>query len=115
LATSIQFAKTLSLNSEGSSKEDLFGKFALSFFALNWYNTQTMAFQCFNCGKSRMMGHRVSHSKRRTNHAFMPNLQNKRIVIHGVKKQVKLCTNCIKLARKNARVEASRGAAAATA
>ncbi len=62
-----------------------------------------MAFKCFNCGKGRMMGHRVSHSKRRTNHAFMPNLQNRRIQVGNLMKQVKICTNCIKLAKKIAK------------
>jgi ribosomal protein L28 len=44
-----------------------------------------------------MMGHRVSHSKRRTNHGFKPNLQKKTFVLDGKKVSVKLCTNCIKL------------------
>lgn len=44
-----------------------------------------------------MMGHRVSHSKRRTNHAFKPNLQMKTFILNGKKVTVKLCTNCIKL------------------
>lgn len=59
-----------------------------------------MAFKCDNCFKTRMMGHRVSHAKNRTNHAFKPNLQNKRIKIDGMMKKVRLCTNCIKLMKK---------------
>ena len=43
------------------------------------------------------MGHRVSHSKRRTNHGFKVNLQKKTFVLNGKKVTVKLCTNCIKL------------------
>ncbi len=50
-----------------------------------------------NCGKGVMMGHRVSHSKRRTNHGFKPNLQNKTFILNSKKVTVKLCTNCIKL------------------
>lgn len=56
-----------------------------------------MAAKCMNCNKGLMMGHRVSHSKRRTNHAFKPNLQKKTFVLNGKKVSVKLCTNCIKL------------------
>lgn len=56
-----------------------------------------MAAKCMNCNKGIMMGHRVSHSKRRTNHAFKPNLQKKTFVMDGKKVSVKLCTNCIKL------------------
>lgn len=47
-----------------------------------------------------MMGHRVSHSKRRTNHAFKPNLQKKTFILNGKRLSVKLCTNCIKLYKK---------------
>lgn len=59
-----------------------------------------MAFKCDNCNKGIMYGHNVSHSKRRTNRTFKPNLQNKRIMIGSVMKRVKLCANCIKLMRK---------------
>lgn len=62
-----------------------------------------MAFKCDNCGKGRMMGHRVSHAKNRTNHAFKPNIQSKRIVVNGVMRRFKLCANCIKLARFRAK------------
>lgn len=59
-----------------------------------------MAAKCMNCNKGRMMGHRVSHSKRRTNHAFKPNLQKKTFMLQGKMVTVKLCTNCIKLYKK---------------
>jgi len=59
-----------------------------------------MAFKCDNCGKSRSMGHRVSHAKNRSNHAFMPNIQRKRIMVDGRFINAKLCTNCIKTLRK---------------
>lgn len=59
-----------------------------------------------------MMGHRVSHSKRRTNHAFKANLQNKTFIMDGKKVSVKICTNCIKLYkfidRKNKEVLAKK-------
>lgn len=64
-----------------------------------------MAFKCDNCGKSRSMGHRVSHAKNRTNHAFMPNIQTKKIVVDGKSIRVKLCTNCIKTLRKVKKVK----------
>ncbi|MBP7832784.1 MAG: 50S ribosomal protein L28 [Candidatus Levybacteria bacterium] len=59
-----------------------------------------MAAKCMNCSKGVMMGHRVSHSKRRTNHAFKPNLQNKTFVLDGKKLTLRICTNCIKLYKK---------------
>ena len=56
-----------------------------------------MAMKCMNCNKGIMIGHRVSHSKRRTSHTFKPNLQKKTFILNGKKVSVKLCTNCIKL------------------
>lgn len=67
-----------------------------------------MAFKCDNCGKSRMMGHRVSHAKNRTNHAFKPNIQKKRIMVDGQFMRMKLCTNCIKTLRKVKKVRTSK-------
>lgn len=74
-----------------------------------------MAFKCDNCGKSRMMGHRVSHAKNRTNHAFKPNIQKKTIVVAGKKLSMKLCTSCIKLLRKVKKDQAAKVEAAAVA
>ena len=59
-----------------------------------------MAAKCMNCSKGAMMGHRVSHSKRRTNHAFKVNLQKKTYVFNGQKFKVRICANCIKLSQK---------------
>lgn len=56
--------------------------------------------KCLNCNKGIMWGHRVSHSKRRTNHIFKPNLQKKTFVLNGKRVSVKICTNCIKLYKK---------------
>lgn len=74
-----------------------------------------MAFKCDNCNKGVMYGHNVSHSKRRTNRVFKPNLQNKTIVIGGISRRVKLCTNCIKLMRKAEKQAAEARAAAVEA
>ena len=59
-----------------------------------------MAFKCDNCDKGIMHGHNVSHSKRRTNRTFKPNLQHKRVMVGGIMKRVRICANCIKLMRK---------------
>lgn len=71
-----------------------------------------MALKCDNCSKGIMYGHNVSHSKRRTNRIFKPNIQNKKITINGRQIRVKLCTNCIKLLRKS-ELEAKKAAAEA--
>ncbi len=61
------------------------------------------------------MGHRVSHAKNRTNHAFKPNIQKKTIMAGGKRISMKLCANCIKLLRKIKRDKAAKVEAAAAA
>lgn len=60
------------------------------------------------------MGHRVSHAKNRSNRAFRPNLQTKRIMVEGVSRRARLCANCIKLMRKR-ELDAQRASVAAMA
>ncbi len=67
-----------------------------------------MAFKCDNCGKKQSLGHRVSHAKNRTNHAFLPNIQKKRIMVDGKSVRLKLCTNCIKTLKKVKKVKAPK-------
>jgi large subunit ribosomal protein L28 len=59
-----------------------------------------MAFKCDNCGKGIAWGHRVSHAKNRTNYAFKPNIQKKKVKVGGRFVSMKLCTNCIKTLKK---------------
>lgn len=59
-----------------------------------------MAFKCENCTKGIMYGHNVSHSKRRTNRTFKPNLQMARLEVNGRMVRARLCTKCIKLGKK---------------
>jgi len=59
-----------------------------------------MAFKCENCEKGIMYGHNVSHSKRRTNRTFKPNLQMAKITVAGRLVRARLCTKCIKLSKK---------------
>ncbi|HVT00953.1 MAG TPA: 50S ribosomal protein L28 [Patescibacteria group bacterium] len=67
-----------------------------------------MAFKCDNCGKGISWGHRVSHAKNRTNHAFRPNIQKKKIVVDGRSMSVKLCASCIKTLKKVKKVKAPK-------
>lgn len=55
---------------------------------------------CEHCGKTAMVGNRVSHSKRRTKHRFDANIQHVH-VLEGTKMVRKtLCTKCIKALNK---------------
>ena len=55
-----------------------------------------MAKVCDICGKGPATGNNVSHAHNRTRRRWLPNLQNIRVLINGVSKRVKVCTNCIR-------------------
>jgi large subunit ribosomal protein L28 len=70
-----------------------------------------MAYVCEICGKKTIHGRSKRHKrgvagrrwKKRapvTSRLFKPNLQKKTLVIDGTKKQVKICTKCIKRIKK---------------
>ncbi|OIP23612.1 50S ribosomal protein L28 [bacterium CG2_30_33_46] len=51
---------------------------------------------CDICGKGTTFGHNVSHSNRKTNRKWLPNLQYKKINIDGAETRVRLCTRCLR-------------------
>ncbi len=70
-----------------------------------------MAYVCEICGKKTVHGRSQKHKRgvagRRwrkkapsTPRLFKPNLQKKTLKINGVKKQMKVCTKCIKRIKK---------------
>ena len=56
--------------------------------------------KCANCGKGVMFGHNVSHSKRRTQKIFKPNLHSSRIDTGNGFVRIKLCTKCLRTFKK---------------
>ena len=56
--------------------------------------------KCDICGKTPQYGHLVSHSKRHTNHRWMPNIQPATMVVNGKTKKVTLCTRCMRTQHK---------------
>ena len=56
-----------------------------------------MSRKCIS-GKRVLVGHRVSHSNRKTNHRFLPNLQKKRFWSDAQKKflTLRVCTAAIR-------------------
>jgi large subunit ribosomal protein L28 len=62
-----------------------------------------MAGKCDVCGKTKSFGHNVSHSKRRTNRDFRPNVQRKRLVMNGEMVRLNICTRCMRTQMKPAR------------
>lgn len=59
--------------------------------------------KCANCGKGVMYGHKVSHAKNRSNRLFKPNLHAATIMVAGSSKHVRLCTKCLRTAKKEAK------------
>ncbi len=55
-----------------------------------------MAYRCDICAKTKLYGHNVSFSQRKTNRVWKPNLQTKRLSIDGSKVKLKVCTQCLR-------------------
>lgn len=55
----------------------------------------TMA-KCEICGKGVAFGIAVSHSHRRTNRTFKPNVQKVRAIVNGTPCRVNVCTRCLR-------------------
>ena len=47
---------------------------------------------CEVCAKGSMSGHNVSHSNRKTNRIWAPNVQRVRVVVDGQAKRLNVCT-----------------------
>ncbi|MBM3926043.1 MAG: 50S ribosomal protein L28 [SAR202 cluster bacterium] len=66
-----------------------------------------MDMKCQLCGKIGVAGHNVSHSKRRTNTRFMPNIHKHTIEVNGDYKKVKICTRCLRSLHKPSKTKAA--------
>jgi len=56
--------------------------------------------KCDICGKLPQFGHNVSHSKRRTNRRWVPNIHPAKVTINGQLKRLNLCTRCLRTQHK---------------
>ncbi|PWM38119.1 MAG: 50S ribosomal protein L28 [Clostridiales bacterium] len=52
--------------------------------------------KCEVCGKGVSFGIQVSHSHRRSNKAFKPNVKRIRAVVNGTPKRVYVCSRCLR-------------------
>ena len=52
--------------------------------------------KCDICGKGVAFGIKLSHSHRRTNRTFKPNVQKVRAVVDGTPCRVHACTRCLR-------------------
>ncbi len=69
--------------------------------------------KCEICGKSVSFGHNVSHSNRKTQRTFRPNIRRIRVVENGTPKTVYVCARCLR-SNKVQRAELKIKAAAQT-
>ena len=56
--------------------------------------------KCDICGKGPEFGHHVSHSKRASQRQFKPNLQKHTLYVNGQRRQMNVCTTCLKTLTK---------------
>lgn len=52
--------------------------------------------KCDICGKGVAFGIQISHSHRRTNRTFKPNVQKVKALVNGTPTRVHACTRCLR-------------------
>ncbi len=67
--------------------------------------------KCEVCGKGVAFGIKVSHSHRRSNRMWKPNIKRVRAIVNGEHKRVYVCTRCL----RSGKVERNYGSAAPVA
>lgn len=56
--------------------------------------------KCSICGKGVAFGHNVSHSNRKTNRTWKPNIRRVKTVVDGTHKTVYVCSRCLRTSKK---------------
>ncbi|MEG1743055.1 MAG: 50S ribosomal protein L28 [Clostridia bacterium] len=52
--------------------------------------------KCVYCDKGVSFGHNVSHSNRKTNRTWKPNIRKVRVIDGGTHKTVSVCSRCLR-------------------
>ncbi len=52
--------------------------------------------KCRYCGKETSFGIQISHSHRRSNRTWKPNLKKVKVIENGTPKRVYVCTRCLR-------------------
>ncbi len=66
------------------------------YVGLNFVQGGAEMAKCAVCGKTTVFGNNVSHSHRRTNRKFKPNLKSVRCIVNGARKKQYVCTACLR-------------------
>jgi len=51
---------------------------------------------CEVCDKGTLSGHKVSHSNRKSNRVWAPNVQKVRVMKNGAARRMNVCTRCLR-------------------
>lgn len=68
---------------------------AIIFWRLKYEEVQQMA-KCDCCGKGVSFGIQVSHSHRRSNRTWKPNVKRVKAIVDGSPKYTYACTRCLR-------------------
>ena len=55
-----------------------------------------MAKFCEVCGKGKISGHTITHSDRKINRSWNPNVRKISVLVNGVSKKKFVCTRCMR-------------------
>ena len=57
--------------------------------------------KCDICGKGVVFGHNVSHSNRKTNRMWKPNIRKVKAIVNGTPVTVAVCSRCLRSGKVN--------------
>ncbi len=57
--------------------------------------------KCAICGKAVTFGQNVSHSNRKTNRTWKPNIRRVKAVVNGTPKTLNVCSRCLRSGKVN--------------
>ena len=84
------------LETKGKYKDKPSGRSRIQLFlTTRKKNLQKLA-KCDICGKSVTFGIQVSHSHRRSNRAWKPNIKRVKAMVAGSPKRIYACTRCLR-------------------
>ena len=64
--------------------------------AISYKEVQLKMAKCEYCGKDVAFGIQVSHSHRRSNRTWKPNVKRVKAIVDGTPKHVYVCTRCLR-------------------
>ena len=70
-----------------------------AFSVINQEEVSAMA-KCAVCGKGMVFGNAVSHSHRKTNRTWKPNIRKVRVIDNGTVRTVSICARCLRTMKK---------------